>query len=127
MLKKYISIFFLVVCYTIILGHNIIPHHHHDKDDIFQHHHHGEEDESNNLNHLFSHFQHQTDEIVFTHLQKNDYSLFKVDLPIAEAFTFSFNLNGLIILPILYERPPIYHAYSSPDLLPSGLRAPPIV
>lgn len=126
MLKRYISILFLVVSYTIILSHSIIPHHHHYKDDIFHHHHHGEEDESNNLNHLFSHFQHQTDEIVFTHLQKNDYSLFKVNLPIAEVFTVSLNLKELIILPILYESPPIYDAYSSPELLTSGLRAPPI-
>jgi hypothetical protein len=127
MLKRYISIFFLVVSYTIILGHSIIPHHHHDKDDFLINHHHEGEDESNNLSHLFSHFQHQTDEVVFTQLQKVDYSSHKVKLYVVEVFAVNFNFRELVFPSILYEKRTYNQTYNSPFFLPSCLRAPPIV
>ena len=71
MLKKGIALFLVSIAYTILLGHDIIPHCHHDTDHHSSEHHHqlpqhGEEHEDDGLTGIFFHFIHSEDGFTFT-------------------------------------------------------------
>jgi hypothetical protein len=132
LIKKYIAILFLSVAYSILLGHNIVPHHHHDHEHEITESHHSHEhdnnddDESHNdLSHLFSHLIHSADGISFitTHNITNTFS--KQQLSLVAILPDNFLQNDFLIPPLLQKPPAEHLVYISPHALIYGLRAPP--
>lgn len=71
MLRKKLTILFLLIAQIIILGHGVIPHHHHDKLASAKHHHHDHDSkkqhpEETPLEQAFSGFLHAGEQVTFT-------------------------------------------------------------
>ena len=75
MLKKYSILTLLLVAYTIVLAHSIIPHHHHHDDheteQTASHHHDDDHEDDNSLAHSFANYSHTGDAAVI-HQQPDD-------------------------------------------------------
>lgn len=135
--KKYLSLFFLLLAYTLLVGHGLIPHHHHETtpepvahhhDTHHQathhhhHHHHGDqEDSGSDRDH--SHFLHSTD-----FLRLATHSGIRItphhSFPVA-VLPGSPTLLNLPVPPLLFSPPVKLLFYHSPHTHSSGLRAPP--
>lgn len=120
----------MMVAYAILLGHSIVPHHHHDDSaELKQHHdhehHHDHAENDGDLNHLFSHFLHASDEITFrdplvfnTNFSTQLLSLVAV---LHENLSFIF----YTLPPLEYKPPAEEHIFKTDFKLSLGLKAPP--
>lgn len=109
--KKYI-LFCLWLAFSIVMGHNIVPHHHHEEDmvDVPGGHHHNDADD-NDLADFFSHFAHSSYTTTVTYVTCDHHiEPVKKKTPVQEAFVCSafFCTNEFYIpldLPDRYELP----------------------
>ena len=119
----------MFTAYTILLGHNIIPHHHHDnRHDLTEHHHenHNHDDEDGeNLSDLFSHFIHSADGFTLAHTNSINNTFSKQVFIAVAALPFDFYSDEFLIPPLLHKPPAERFIYVSSHSLSSGLRAPP--
>lgn len=130
MLKKHTAILLMFTAYTILLGHNIIPHHHHNTDhDLTEHHqtshNHDSEEDSENLSDILSHFIHSSDGFTFTGSHNISNTISKQLLSFVAVLPCNFFLDEFLIPPLLHKPPAEHFIYISPHSLSSGLRAPP--
>jgi hypothetical protein len=131
MLRKYAILSLLLLAYTIVLGHSIIPHHHHHNEHETEqttHHHdddHDENSEGSDLSHGFENYLHSGNTADF-HQQTNIIHSISPATIITLFAAFNFK-----VLPI--ELPPPLRRVNNDLLLKSyyclsskGLRAPPL-
>lgn len=142
MLKKHSSILMMFIALAIMLGHNFIPHHHFDFEEVIaehhHHHHHSNdhhhnnketengEDEESDFGHLFSHFQHSEDDVLFLRHYPFTNSLSKQLYPSFCMLTEDFGFQNIDEFVRQNAPPDKSDLYNSQILLPSGLRAPPV-
>jgi len=130
--KKYSILVCLLLSYSIVLAHSLVPHHHHVSEVELSAHHqteheHHDDGEADELSHILSHFIHSADVYIVSNDSRSgkhhsdQLVLFPADvvqpLSIKTSFTFHF-----------VEKPPdrtsVYRLLRS---LSSGLRAPPSI
>lgn len=133
MFRKNITKVMLFTAFAIMLGHNIFPHHHHDsgqQEELDHHHSHGNHDhddqEDGDFGHIFSSFLHGSNGIDFLSSQSTNHTYSKQPFFLAGVLqhpdSFSYSL-----VQVRQNSPPYKYIYFDPfQLLPSGLRAPPL-
>lgn len=138
MLKKAVIVYLLLLAYTCVLVHNLIPHHHHKYSSIKHHHHHEEhhvEDHHDNdedehdedaSDHVFAYHQHSSSDAQIEHTlsfpENNELKSKLNSLPLS-FFYFHFK-------PPKIPDDPLWSGYNIPIILsfhPSScsLKAPP--
>lgn len=119
---------------AIMLGHNVFPHHHHETDKELADHHHSDDHnhdhdspmEGEDLEHLFSVFQHPGNGVSFlTSYEFSAESIGKI-IPTDEEVSNSF-YSSLYPLLIKQKSPPFRQVFRDfKYFLHTGLRAPPL-
>ncbi len=153
MLKKYTGLFFLLIAYAILLGHDVIPHHHgelnsHQKADkhhhsTIPHHHHehttnsthghdhssndGDDKEASKLGHLFSQFFHAADGITFTSKAHISNTVSKQLFSFDAILPNSFLVKEIDIPPLIARTKEIVVISNQFSAHQFGLRAPPAI
>lgn len=134
MFRQYISIFFLSLAHTMLLGHSIFPHHHHDTLDLYSNHrhacdhHHGNEHDSNKSHSLdiFSLIQHGHDGIECISCPHLDQPVQKQLFEFESVVTENKIRYKNFFLTTKNNLPYSTSFYSKiSELLPDSLRAPP--
>lgn len=150
MLKRYTSLFFLLLAYMVMLGHNLVPHYHHDAqlaialqehdehgDHHHDHYHAGQQEDSNQhadhqgesqtdfpeqSHHDFAHNVHES-QVYITSGDNAD----RDPLPTLDVCCLAPSLQTSdSSLAFRFDKPPSEpKTYLSPHALCSGLRAPP--
>jgi hypothetical protein len=131
-MKRNIAIWFLFLAQTMMLGHNLIPHHHQDpfeslfiKSHPCSHHHH--EHPYGMLESMFSlvpHSEKGMEAIHFTHI---DQSVNKQSLSLSAGYIEDIYFRNSYIFLVEVFSDQTEDLESSLKILPSGLRAPPII
>lgn len=136
MLKRSCSILTMILALAIMLGHNIFPHHHHEVDKELAEHHHSDDHnhdtdhespiEAQDLEHLFSVFQHPGNGVSFL----TGYELTEIEagktISAAKAISGTF-YPSLYPSLIRQKSPPFRPVFRNFQyFLPTGLRAPPL-
>jgi hypothetical protein len=130
MVKRYISLFFLALAQTMMLGHNLIPHHHQDpfeslfiKSHPCSHHHH--EHPYGMLESMFSLVPHSEKGMEATHCTHIEQPVSKQNLLFSGILPSEFQLKSTFII-LKHSFPPHSVDFDPHDkILPPGLRAPP--
>ncbi len=130
MLKKYFILTLLLVAYTIVLAHSIIPHHHHDEDHETeqtgaQHHHDDDHEDDNALAQSLANYLHSGDTTVI-HQQPDNSIASNAFVTLYLIPVFEFTIKAI-------ESPPPIRQVSN-NIIPKshyclsskGLRAPPV-
>lgn len=127
MIKRCAIVSLLLLAFTLVLAHSIVPHHHHNvvvETNNGNHEHHNE----NALEHSFEHYLHSG--ASYDYFIKNDFS-FDQQLAIADCYfiylNFDFRLKTIIGVTKsayrIFETNTIQHVF----LYSKGLRGPPLV
>jgi len=130
MLRKYFSFLLMLIAYTILLGHSIVPHHHHEDNSNLNFHHEHDHDHSTTeseggLNHLFSHFLHASDELVFTGSYNFQADFSKQLLSVISILPDNLSFISYTLPPLEYKPPADEHIYRTDIKFSFGLKAPP--
>lgn len=131
MLKKHVILSLLLLAYTIVLGHSIIPHHHHHDDNHeteqtahHQSHDQEDKDEDSDFSHRFENYLH-TGTTADIHQQTNSIDVISPAVISTLLTVFNFELKSVELPPPLKRTnndyfQKLYYYHSS-----SGFRAPP--
>jgi hypothetical protein len=132
-IKKYSIVALLMLAYSIVLGHSVIPHHHHHDDHAVQqtthhddHHHDDDDHEDSGLAHSFENYIHSTNG--GDTYQQPDAKVSCNGIP--SFYVVVFFEHGLLAVE---SRPPMIRPFDDHipilrhSLSPKGLRAPPLV
>jgi hypothetical protein len=131
-MKRNIAIWFLFLAQTMMLGHNLIPHHHQDpfeslfiKSHPCSHHHH--EHPYGMLESIFSLVPHSEKGMEAIHCTHIDQSVNKQSLSLSAGYIEDINFRNSYIFLVEGFSDQTEDLESSLKILPSGLRAPPII
>ncbi|RPA68032.1 hypothetical protein EF405_13920 [Cyclobacteriaceae bacterium YHN15] len=131
-MKRNIAIWFLFLAQTMMLGHNLIPHHHQDpfeslfiKSHPCSHHHH--EYPYGMLESIFSLVPHSEKGMEAIHCTHIDQSVNKQSLSLSAGYIEDINFRNSYIFLVEVFSDQTEDLESSLKILPSGLRAPPII
>ena len=130
--KKYSILACLLLSYSIVLAHSLVPHHHHVSEVELAAHHqaeheHHDDGESDELSHILSHFIHSADAYTVSNDSRSgknqtyQFVVFPADL--VQPFSIC-ELSTLFFVEKPPDRTPVYFLLRS---LSSGLRAPPSI
>jgi hypothetical protein len=129
MLKKYTVLSLLLLAYTIVLGHSIIPHHHdeHETEQTVHHHDddHDEKDEDSDFSHGFENYLHSGNTAEF-HQQTNIVHSISPAITITLFAVFNFKVLPIELPPPLRWTGNDLFLKSYYCLSSKGLRAPPL-
>jgi hypothetical protein len=131
-MKRNIAIWFLFLAQTMMLGHNLIPHHHQDpfeslfiKSHSCSHHHH--EHPYGMLESMFSLVPHSEKGMEAIHCTHIDQSVNKQSLSLSAGYIEDIYFRNSYIFLVEVFSDQTEDLESSLKILPSGLRAPPII
>jgi hypothetical protein len=131
-MKRNIAIWFLFLAQTMMLGHNLIPHHHQDpfeslfiKSHQCSHHHH--EHPYGMLESMFSLVPHSEKGMEAIHCTHIDQSVNKQSLSLSAGYIEDIYFRNSYIFLVEVFSDQTEDLESSLKILPSGLRAPPII
>jgi hypothetical protein len=131
MLKKYFILSFLLIAYTIVLAHSIIPHHHHDEDHEMEqssahHDHDGDNDhhDDSGLSHDFENYHHANNATDFH--QQSDIKMSSTTLTSLYIISlFNFTMESVETRPPILRQSKDHILFLQHTLSSKGLRAPP--
>jgi hypothetical protein len=130
MLKKYAILFCLLIAYTIVLAHSIIPHHHHHEDHETEqtstHHHDDDKDDHDDsgLAHDFANFLHAGSTTDF-HQQQDIKISCNTFVSVYLIALFDFTIEAVESPPPIVRRFTEHNLFLEYTLSSKGLRAPP--
>ena len=125
MLKKHSIIALLLVAYTIVLAHSIVPHHHHNEtEQTASHHHDDDQEEDNSIAHSFANYLHSGDAAVI-HEQPDNSIASHTFIALYFIYVFEFTVRAFESPPPVRQLAENIITKSLYYLSSKGLRGPP--